>query len=313
MAGTYDGVLLVAFGGPASREEVRPFLDRVLKGAAVPAERIEEVVRHYEAVGGRSPLNEITFRQARALGEALAARGRSLPVHVGLRNARPFLAEALREMARAGVSRALGVVLSAHHSEASWDRYHETVADARAELGDAAPRVDFCGGWHDHPLFVETWSEQIRDCLASCPEGESREIPLVFTAHSIPMAMARRSPYVEQIRRSASLIAERLGRHGWTLAYQSRSGHPAEPWLEPDIRQVVRELAARGFSRAVAAPIGFVADHVEVLYDLDIEAKKIAAACGLELLRAPCPNDRPLFIEMLADVVSRSLSASAVP
>ena len=299
----HDAVLLLAFGGPTSPEDIRPFLARVLRGHPVQPERIEEVVRHYEAVGGRSPLGDITFRQARALEEMLKQRGLPLPVYVGLRHARPFIRETLDQMTGDGVRRALGFILSSHQTEASWQRYQENVAEARLELGDCAPEIDYCAGWHSQPLFIQAWTEQIRAELEKIAPAKRANTPLVFTAHSVPAPMAARSPYREQLQESCSLVTERLQHRRWSLAYQSRSGNPKDPWLEPDIGEALQRLAKEGAGEVVVAPIGFVADHVEVLYDLDIEARLIAEKLGIKFLRANAPNDHPAFIRLMAAVI----------
>ena len=298
MSKPYDAILLIAFGGPTCREEIRPFLARVTKGIPIPPQRLEEVAHHYEAVGGRSPLNEITFRQAHALKTVLNDR---FPVYVGMRNAAPFFNDTLKQMTADGVKRALGFILSSHRTEASWERYQQNIADARAELGDGAPEVDYCDGWHDHPLFIQSWTELIQAA------AKGRQAPLIFTAHSLPTAMAARSPYVAQLTASAQLIAAKLNHQNWSLAYQSRSGRPSDPWLEPDFGDAIKKLAAEGHKQVIVAPIGFVCDHVEVLYDLDIEAKKIADALNAELIRASCPNDHLTFIRMIADVIGRTV------
>jgi ferrochelatase len=307
MSPPYDAVLLIAFGGPTRPEEVRPFLARVTKGIPIPPERIEEVVHHYEAVGGRSPINEITFRQANALKNILLKKDLPLPVYVGMRNASPFFVETLGRMAKDGIRRALGFILSSHRTEASWDRYQKNVADARAELGPQAPQVDYCGGWHDHPLFIQTWAELIQAAFADIPIEQRSSTELVFTAHSLPTAMASHSPYVEQIEVTGRLVAAILGHELWSIAYQSRSGKPTDPWLEPDIGDAIRKLAAEGRKEIVVAPIGFVCDHVEVLYDLDIEARKIAEDNGMRFRRASCPNDYPIFIRMIAEVIEERM------
>src|SRR5918999_334339 len=250
MSGRYQAVLLIAFGGPRSSDEIRPFLARVTKGIPTPPERLEEVARHYQAVGGKSPLNEITLRQAEALQKVLNEQKFSVGVYVGMRNSRPFFVETLKRMADDGVREALGFILSSQQKES---------------------------------------------------------VPLVFTAHSVPIAMAARSPYVSQIETTAKLIADKLHRSRWSIAYQSRSGKPTDPWLEPDINQVVHDLAAQGIKEVIAAAIGFVCDHVEVLYDLDIEAKNSAERAGVSLFRACSPNDHPTFIQMMADVITRKL------
>jgi ferrochelatase len=303
MSPPYQAILLIAFGGPASPEQIRPFLERITKGLPIPAERLEEVARHYEAVGGKSPLNEITFRQADDLGKLLQERDTALPVYVGLRNAEPFFVETLKQMAGKGVNRALGFILSSHQTEASWERYQKNIAEARDELSGKAPAIDYCRGWHDHPLFIQCWVELIQAAFTRTPHEGRETPPVIFNAHSVPVTMAARSPYVEQLETTARLIAERLGHPRWSIAYQSRSGKPTEPWLEPDIGDALRKLARESCAEVIVAPIGFVCDHVEVLYDLDIEAKQIAAGLRVNLIRANCPNDHPTFIRMMADVI----------
>jgi ferrochelatase len=306
---SHDAVMLLSFGGPTSPEQIRPFLARVLAGHPAPPARIEEVVRHYEAVGGRSPLKDITLRQARALEDLFKQRGLPLPVYVGLRHSSPFIREALEKMMAGGVKRALGFILSSHETEASWKRYQDNVAEARREIGDRAPDIEFCLGWHAHPLFVQAWAEQIGAELAKLPEAKRSDAPLLFTAHSVPTVMAARSPYCEQLKESCSLVARQLSHSRWSLAYQSRSGNPKESWLEPDIGAAVKNLAAEGAAEIVVAPIGFVSDHVELLYDLDIEARGIAESLGLRFLRAKSLNDSPTFIRMMDEVIQTQLSA----
>jgi len=298
-----DAVLLIAFGGPTRPEEIRPFLANVTRGRAIPAERLEAVVRHYEAIGGRSPLNELTFRQAAKLADALAATGPALPVFVGMRNWEPYIAATLARMADAGVGRAIGVILSPHASEASRERYVAEVDAGRAALGNRAPEVRWVRAWHTHPLFVGAVADAVVAALVTLPAVRRADAALVFTAHSIPVAMAERSSYVAEIDASARAVAERLGRTRWEIAYQSRSGRPHEPWLEPDVNAALRALAAAGTRDVVVVPIGFVADHVEVLYDLDVEACATARTAGLGFARARAVNDHPLFIRMLAELV----------
>lgn len=306
----YQAVLLIAFGGPTAPEEIRPYLARVTKGIPIPPERLEEVAHHYEAVGGKSPLNEITFRQAAALAKFLIARGKRMPVYAGMRNSPPFLLDTLKQMAGDGVETALGLILSSHRTEASWERYQKNIADARADLAGNAPAVDYGEGWHDHPLFIRTWVELIDAAFARIAVDQRESTPLIFTAHSLPMSMAARSPYEDQLNTSAQLIADGLGRDSWSLAYQSRSGKPSDLWLEPDIGEVLPKLAAEGCRQVVVAPIGFVCDHVEVIYDLDIEARRIADGLNLNMIRASCPNDHSTFIQMLAEVILQKIAAA---
>jgi protoporphyrin/coproporphyrin ferrochelatase len=309
MAQPYQAVLLIAFGGPTSPEEIRPFLARVTKGIPIPPQRLEEVVHHYEAVGGKSPLKEITFRQADALRKALQAVDIKIPVYVGMRNSSPFFHETLEQMTRAGIEKALGLILSSHRTEASWERYQKNIADARAEVGGEAPEIEYCDGWHSHPLFIQTWSDLIGAAFARILADRRNSAPLIFTAHSLPTAMAARSPYVTELQETAALIAQKLDRNRWSLAYQSRSGRPSDPWLEPDIGKAIRKLANEGCNEVVVAPIGFVCDHVEVLYDLDIEARKIAEALNVRFVRASCPNDHPAFVQMIAEVIEAKIRA----
>jgi protoporphyrin/coproporphyrin ferrochelatase len=290
-----EAVLLIAFGGPTRPEEIRPFLENVTRGRRISPERLDEVAHHYELIGGRSPLNELTFRQAERLRRAL---GRT-PVYVGMRNWEPYVASTLSRMAFDGVRRAVGVILAPHANEASRERYVEAVDEGRRALGPRAPVVDYVGAWHVHPLFVEAVAEQVRAALGSLPGGAR----VVFTAHSIPVAAAERSPYTAELAATARAVAARLDDPVWELAYQSRSGSPRDPWLEPDVNATLHRLAAEGVRAVAVAPIGFVCDHVEVLYDLDVEARATAARHGVAFARAATVNDHPLFVRMLAELV----------
>jgi ferrochelatase len=301
-----DSVLLVAFGGPERPEDIRPFLQIVAAGRPIPPARLEDVAHHYEVIGGRSPLNALTRHQAAALADALAARGRALPVWVGMRNWHPFLHETLAEMKDQGRRRAVAVILSSLQTEASWARYVDDVAAARDKVGADAPEVVFAPAWADHPRFVDAMADRTRAALAQVEPARRAAARLVFTAHSVPVAMAAGSPYTAQLEATARVVAERLGRGGWSVAYQSRSGSPRDPWLEPDISDVIRALAREGARDLVVVPVGFVCDHVEVLYDLDVEARQVAEAAGVGFHRAPAANDHPDFIAMLADLVERT-------
>ncbi len=301
---TADAVLLIAFGGPTQPSEIRPFLENVARGRRIPPERLEAVAHHYELIGGHSPLNAITFRQAAGLAAALDGQ---LPVHVGMRNWSPYLADTLATMAGARVRHAVGLILSPHASEASRERYVETVDAGRAALGRRAPEIHYVPTWHLHPLFIEAVAETVVAALTRLPDGRRRDAMLVFTAHSVPTAMAATSPYTAEIAASARAVAARLGHARWQVAYQSRSGNPRDPWLEPDVNDALRTLAAAGTCDVVVVPIGFVCDHVEVLYDLDVEARATAKALGIGFVRASAVNDRPRFVAMLADVVRTAL------
>lgn len=305
----YDAVLLIAFGGPTQMSEVRPFLDNVLRGRPAPPERVEAVVHHYEMIGGRSPLNDLTFRQARALETELRLAGRALPVYVGMRSWTPYLYETLQRMRADGMRRAIGIIMTAQQTDASWGRYQREVAAAREQIGAEAPCVDYVEEWHAHPSFIEAVSEQAAAARARLPAARQHNAHMLFTAHSVPTAMAAASPYVEQVTESARLVAQRLGHSRWSVAYQSRSGSSRESWLEPDMGQAIRQLSREGARDLVVVPVGFICDHVEVLYDLDIEARQIAEEAGLTFVRAGSVNDHPAFIRMLTDVVQRRMDA----
>jgi len=298
-----DSVLLVAFGGPTAPHEIRPFLEIVTRGRGIPAARLEEVAHHYEQMpGGRSPLAELTFAQARGLQQTLAQAGLALPVFVGMRNWHPFLHETLAEMTGKGVRRALAIILSPLRTEASWDRYMQDVAEARVRVADA-PEVGFAPPWFESSRFVAAVADRARAALGEVPPDARASTPLVFTAHSVPRAMADVSPYASDLTAATRAVVRRLGHARWSVAYQSRSGSPRQPWLEPDIGDVLRRLGADGERHVVVVPIGFVCDHVEVLYDLDIEARRVADGAGLSLHRAAAVNDHPEFVAMLADLV----------
>jgi ferrochelatase len=295
-----DAVLLIGFGGPTRGEEIRPFLDNILRGRPIPKERYEEVVHHYEVMGGRSPYNELTMRQADALRVRLRRAGIDIPVVVGMRNWSPYLVDAMRELVHHGKRRILGFILAAHRCEASWERYQVAVDAARSEVGTDAPQVEYPQPWHTHPKFIEAAAARVEEALARLDQNEAKRAQLIFTAHSIPVPMDSASGYADQIRESAAAVASRSKRDSWSLAFQSRSGAPRDPWLEPDIGDAIRKLDGRP---AVVMPIGFLCDHVEVAYDLDVEGAKIARECGVKMIRAGTVADHPAFIDMMAEIV----------
>ena len=295
-----DAVLLIGFGGPARREEIRSFLDNILRGRPIPPARYEEVVHHYEVMGGRSPYNEHTERQAEALRSRLNRDGLEIPVVVGMRNWNPYIVDTLRELTVRGARNVLGFILAAHRCEASWERYQAAVDDAREKIGSGAPQVEYPAPWHTHPKFIEAAAARVDEAIANMDRDDAERAELIFTAHSIPAPMDAVSGYANQIRESAELVASRLHRYSWSLAFQSRSGSPRDPWLEPDISDVIRKLDARP---AIVMPIGFLCDHVEVLYDLDVEAANVARECGLTMVRAGTVGDHPAFIDLIAETV----------
>lgn len=303
-----DAVMIIGFGGPSSSDEIRPFLDRVLKGRPVSRERYEEVVHHYELLGGRSPYNELTFRQAAALRGRLEAEGIGAPVVVGMRNTEPYIDEALRDLAASGARRVFGFILAAHRCEASWERYQRDVAEACARIGSSAPEMVYPSSWHDDPRFIAAVADRTRAAIERLDGAVRDDAELIFTAHSIPARMAAESPYVAQLQRSAELVVALLERTRWRVAYQSRSGSPREPWLEPDINETLRTISGRA---AVVVPIGFLCDHVEVLYDLDSEAAGTARSAGVAFARAATVSDHPQFIDLIAARARAYLSSGA--
>ncbi len=302
----FDAVLLVAFGGPLGRDDVRPFLANVLRGRNVPPARVEEVAHHYDLFDGVSPLTRYTMDQAEGLRRALAARGLTLPVYVGMRNWKPLLPEVLDRMERDGVRRAIGVLLSAHRSYSGCTQYRHNVQQANEELvaaGRAGIEVTYVGDWHTHPGYIAAVSDELRRAQAALPEEVRAAARVVFTAHSIPTRMEGAATYTRQLQESAARVAAHAGLDRWDVVYQSRSGRPEDPWLEPDVNDWLRQEASRGLEAVVISPLGFVCDHIEVLYDLDHEARETCASLGIPMALASSVNAHPAFIDALADAV----------
>jgi protoporphyrin/coproporphyrin ferrochelatase len=308
---TADAVVVLSFGGPEGMDDVRPFLRNVLRGRPVPPERIEEVAHHYELFGGVSPLNGQNRALVEALGARLAAAGPALPVYWGNRNWQPYLVDTLRTMARDGVRTALGFVTSAFSSYSGCRQYLEDVERARAEVGPEAPQVLKLRAFYNHPRFVAANADHVRAALDTLPEGAGTAARLVFTAHSIPAGMAAGCAYEAQLREAGALVAQAAGHDRWDLAFQSRSGPPSQPWLEPDIGDHLERLAAEGARDVVVCPIGFVSDHMEVVYDLDTEAQARARTLGLRLLRTPTASNHPGYVEMVRELIVERLDGAA--
>jgi ferrochelatase len=298
----YDAVLLVSFGGPDGPEDVIPFLENVLRGRNVPRERMLEVAEHYYHFGGKSPINEQNRSLLAALRESLDVHGPRLPVYWGNRNWHPLLTDTLREMADAGVKRAIAFVTSGFSCYSGCRQYRENIAAAREPLGDRAPVVDKIRVFFNHPGFVGPMARNVRAAVDRL--GGGADIPTLFTAHSIPMSMADTSRYVPQLTESCRLVAEMAGVDDWRLVYQSRSGPPTQPWLEPDVCDAIRDIAARGGKKLVVAPIGFISDHMEVLYDLDTEAADLCKELGVDMVRAKTVGTDPEFIRAVTDLIA---------
>jgi len=308
MSSGYDAFLLLSFGGPEGPDDVMPFLRNVVRGRGVPEERLLRVAANYEHFGGVSPINGQCRALITALREELAQGGVRLPIYWGNRNWHPLLADTLREMAGDGVKRALAFVTSAYSSWSGCRQYLGDLERARAEVGEAAPRVDKLRVFYNHPGFVEPLAELVDKAFQRIPDPRHRDARLVFTAHSLPRSLASTSDYEAQLRDTAGLVAFALGRTGWSLVYQSRSGPPSQPWLEPDIVDHLRSLAAEGARDAVVAPIGFISDHMEVVYDLDMEARSRSMEVGLNMIRAATVGTHPRFVRMIRELVEERLT-----
>jgi protoporphyrin/coproporphyrin ferrochelatase len=307
----YDALLVVSFGGPEGMDDVIPFLENVLRGRNVPRERMLQVAKHYEVFAGVSPINQQNRDLIKALEQELKTNGPDLPVYWGNRNWHPLLPDTLRQMAAAGVRQALAFVTSAYSSFSSCRQYLQNIADAQATVGAGAPRVDKLRAFYNHPLFIEANVDQIRAALANFSHQTLPSAQLVFTAHSIPESMAGNCDYVSQLMETGRLIAEALSIENWQLVYQSRSGSPAQPWLGPDISDHLKDLATKGTSNVVVAPIGFVSDHMEVIYDLDVEAQRMTQELGLNLIRAATVGTHPAFVSMIRELMlERTKNAS---
>jgi ferrochelatase len=308
MAGDgFDAVLVVSFGGPEGMDDVMPFLENVTRGRNVPRERLEEVAHHYELFGGVSPINSQNRALIAALERELAAHGIELPVYLGNRNWHPYLEDTLREMRKDGFGSALAFFTSAFSSYSGCRQYREDIAHAEETIGAGAPAVRKLRAFYNHPGFVEANVDRVRDSLARIPAQRRDAARLVFTAHSIPVAMAERCRYAEQLAETASLVAAGAGVNVHSFVYQSRSGAPSVPWLEPDVCDEIRKLGAHGVRDVVISPVGFVSDHIEVLYDLDREAVETGAEVGVTVWRAGTAGTHPAFVAMIRELIDERL------
>ena len=287
-------MLVLSFGGPEKHEDVLPFLENVLRGRNVPRERLLEVAEHYYHFDGRSPIND----QNRALIAALKPVV-DIPIYWGNRNWHPLLAATVRQMRDDGIRYAIAFVTSAFGSYSGCRQYAEDIARARAEVGEGAPEIARIRPFSAHPAFIKAMTDRVRQSLSELPEAA-----LIFTAHSVPVSMAQSSPYVEELTRACAAVAARVGKPNWKLLYQSRSGPPTQPWLEPDICAYLREIK----SDTVIAPIGFLSDHMEVLYDLDTEARAMCEELGVKMVRAGTVGTHPAIIRMIAELIKQEPS-----
>jgi len=301
----YDAILVVGFGGPEKPDDVMPFLENVTRGRNIPRERLLGVAEHYMHFGGVSPINAQVRDLIAALRPELDRHGVSLPIYWGNRNWHPMLPDTLEAMTGAGVKNALGVVLAAYSSYSSCRQYREDVLRAREHAGPDAPRVDKVRVFYNHPDFIAANADRVREALARLPDGAH----LAFTAHSIPSSMAAGCRYEEQLTETCRLVAEavNVSPDRWKLVYQSRSGRPQDPWLEPDILDHLQDLHSRGVGAVVVHPVGFLSDHMEVLFDLDEEARQKCDALGMAMARSATVGTHPRFVAMLRELIQERI------
>jgi len=307
VARVYDAVLVVSFGGPEGPEDVLPFLENVTRGRPVPRERLLAVAEHYQHFGGVSPINEQNRALVAALRRELASHPPALPVYLGNRNWHPYLTDTIRQMRDDGVRRALAFVTSAFGCYSGCRQYREDVIRALEAAGPGAPEVDKLRLFFNHPGFIEANAANLKDALDEFPPDRRGVVRVVFTAHSIPIAMAHASGYEPQLLEASRLVAEAAGAPSWDLVYQSRSGPPHVPWLEPDICAHLESLAGQGIREVVLLPIGFLSDHMEVRYDLDTESREKAEGLGLTLIRARTVGTAPGFVAMLRELIQERM------
>jgi ferrochelatase len=300
-----DAVLIIGFGAPDGLEDVRPFLEGILRGQRVAPGRIETVISHYKDIGGGSPYNKLTVEQATALRDKLKVRGHEISVYVGMRNWHPFLRDVVKQMADDGVTRIIKIIAAPHHGPASTAKYESALAEALRAIAPMSIETVSIDPWFEHPKFIAALAARVEEALKDWPEERRAQAEHIFTAHSVPVDPT--SPYECQVWATAKALAENLGLSQCTIAYQSRSGNPADPWLGPDILETLKKLVNTGAREVVVTPIGFVCDHVEVLYDLDIQARQLCAKLGMNFTRPKTVGTHPLFIEMLADLTEETL------
>lgn len=314
MATKYDALLIVSFGGPEGMEDVLPFLENVLRGRNVPRERMLEVAHHYELFGGVSPLNGQNRALIAAIKADFEADGFSMPIYWGNRNWQPYLSDTLRQMTLDGVKSAIAFFTSAYSSYSGCRQYREDIIRAQAEVGPDAPQVDKLRVFFNHPAFIQANADHLNGALSEMAESQRNTVRVAFTAHSIPLTMARNSRYEAQLQETCRLVADCAGiaADQWQLVYQSRSGSPRQPWLGPDILEHLRALKAEAIEDVVVMPIGFISDHMEVKYDLDTEARQLADEIGLNMVRVPTVSTHPLFASMIRELIVERMSGHPV-
>lgn len=307
MKHAYDALIVISFGGPDGNDDVIPFLENVLRGKPVPRSRMLEVAEHYYHFGGKSPINEQNLALIAALENELARQGIELPIYFGNRNWKPYLTDTLQQMKDDGVKKALAFFTSGFSSYSGCRQYRENVAKAQEQVGEGAPQLDLLRKFYNHPGFVNALADLASAKAAELSEAGRAGNKTLFVAHSIPQSMADHSRYEAQLEESSRLIAEQAGLSDWELVYQSRSGPPTQPWLEPDICDRIEGLPGEGYRAVTVIPVGFVSDHMEILFDLDTEAVEKAAEVGLEMARVPTVGTHPDFVAMIVELIRERL------
>ena len=311
MTQSYDAVLVVSFGGPEGPDDVLPFLENVLRGKNVPRERMLEVAEHYNHFGGVSPINEQNRQLIAALKQELAQHGPDLPIYWGNRNWRPMLPDTLRQMREDGVKKALAWFTSAYSSYSGCRQYRENIQAAQEEVGEGAPAIDKIRVFYNHPGFIEASAEQLREAIEQIPADRRETAHILYTAHSIPLSMAENCDYEKQLKETCRLVSEQTNwpEDRWRLVYQSRSGPPSQPWLEPDVCDAIEQMHQQEkLQDVVIAPVGFLSDHMEVLFDLDTEAKELCGRLGIAMVRCPTVGTHPRMVRMIRELIVERMS-----
>jgi ferrochelatase len=298
------GILAMAYGTPSSAEEIEPYYTHIRRGRKPEPHQLQELIKRYEAIGGLSPLNEITAAQAQGLERTLNEMNpdAAYRVYTGMKHAHPFIDETVQKMVEDGIAEAVGVVWAPHYSTMSIGTYIKSAEEARAKHG-GPKRITYVKSWHLQPLFIESTAKRVQQALAQFPAEKRPSVPVVFTAHSLPERILQiGDPYPKQIEETSAAVTAKIGHDNWFTGWQS-AGRTPEPWLGPDILDVIREQHAKGVDAIVVCPVGFISDHLEVQYDIDIEAKQLADELGMTLVRVASPNDEPLFLRAVATAV----------
>ncbi|MEL6527924.1 MAG: ferrochelatase, partial [Chloroflexota bacterium] len=311
VAKEYDAVLVMSFGGPDKAEDVVPFLENVTRGRGIPKERLEEVGEHYYQFGGKSPINEQNLALIAALEEELAEAGLDLPVYYGNRNWHPMINDTMQQMVDDGVKRAITFFTSGFSCYSGCRQYRENIMEAQKAV-EGAPEIDKIRVFYNHPGFIYPMVKNVQDALSNWEEDERDDVHIIFTAHSIPMGQARNSAYEKQLTEASRIVAEQLATENYVLVYQSRSGPPQVPWLEPDIVDYMEEIHEKGINDVIIVPIGFISDHMEVMFDLDTEADEAAEEMGMKMVRAGTVGTAKPFVQMIRELIEERMTENPV-